>query len=362
MNKDLIMGIFGILVVVILIGGGAYLYNASVDQATSTPSGVVTTPPPTPTVSQAKIPTVSTDGTHTVVSNAGALVTGKVTPNGAQTSYWYEYGKTNALGTQTSPQSVGSGWIAIPTPAYIAGLSATTAYYFRLSAQNAFGKVSGETFTFATNTTPPPPGTLPTVSTDAATDVSRTTADLNARVNPNNASTLYWVEYGEGDDLGRITPLQAVGSGNTSLAASVSLSDLKPLTKYCFRVNSQNAYGTVNGSIKNFTTTGPAAAGIPKTDTTHAPTIARSSPKFNAQVNPNGAATGYWFEYGVDAQLDTIMDSTTKANIAGTGTADVAVSTNVTGLTRNTRYYYRVIAENIHGLTRGDIVTFKTNN
>src|SRR3989338_2756618 len=350
---------------VVIIGGfvlyNSY-YNGASPAATTTPTGGNTTPTPTPTPSPtASVPFVITES-ETFVSNSTALVTGKVTPNGAQTMYWYEYGLTTALGGRTSSQAIGSGFIPIPAPAYITGLSANTPYFYRVSAQNAYGAANGTIRSFTTNTTPPPPGTAPTISTDSATDISRTTANLNGRVDPNNSPSSFWFEYGETSELGSATALQAAGSGNTSLPATVSISNLRPQTKYFFRLNAQSQFGTVNGAIRNFMTVGPPAPGIPKADTTNPSNVATSSVTMKGAVNPNGAETRYWFEYGVDSLLGSILGSTTKTNVAGSGTENVQVSTNVSGLNRNTRYYYRVIAENSYGLTRGDIANFKTDN
>jgi len=362
MNKNVLIGI---LVAAVILIGGAFVFS-SYSGMSPTATTTVTTQTQTTNTTQSQqnqtgAPTVITDGTNFFLSNSTALVTGKVTPNGAQTAYWYEYGVTPALGSRTSAQSVGSGFIAIPAPGYISGLSPSTSYYFRLRAQNAFGTVDGTTFTFTTNTNPPLPGSAPTTHTDSATDITRTTANLNGHVNPNNSATSYWFEYGETSEFGSATALQGAGSGNTSLPASVSISNLKPLTKYYFRLNSQNAYGTVNGSIVSFTTAGPRAPGAPQPDTTSATNISTSTATLNAKVNPEGDQTSYWFEYGTDSLLGNILGSTTKTAIAGNGTTPVSVSADITSLSSNTKYYFRVVAENSYGTVSGDTVTFTTH-
>lgn len=357
--------IIAILVVSIVAVSGWLVYAYSTNPSspvvavTPTPSGNTTTSPtPTPTVNAA-VPAVVT-GAEVFVSNSTALVTGKVTPKGAQTVYWYEYGKTATLGTKTPSQTAGSGFVVIPSPAYIAGLSANTTYYYRLSASNSFGTVNGGTLSLTTNSNPPPTGSVPTTQTNNAVDVSRTTANLTGNVNPNNLATSYWFEYGETNNLGNATALQGAGSGSTSLGASVAITNLRPVTKYYFRLNASNQYGTTNGSILSFTTSGPASPNSPTVDTTSATNIAQSSLKFNGRVNPNGDATRFWFEYGVDSLLGSLLGSTTKTNVAGSGTSNVSVSTAVTGLSKDTRYYYRVVAENSYGTVRGDIVTVTT--
>lgn len=360
-SKNTIIAIL-VISIVAVSGWLVYVYSTNSDSPTAvvtpTPGNTTTTSTPTPTVN-ASVPKVVT-GAEVFVSNSTALVTGKVTPMGAQTLYWYEYGKTANLGTKTPSQTAGSGFVVIPSPAYIAGLGANTTYYYRLSASNSFGTVNGGTLSLTTNSNPPPTGSVPTTQTNNAVDVSRTTANLTGNVNPNNLATSYWFEYGETNNLGNATALQGAGSGSTSLGASVAITNLRPVTKYYFRINASNQFGTTNGSVLSFTTSGPASPNSPTVDTTSATNIAQSSAKFNGRVNPNGDATRFWFEYGVDSLLGSLLGSTTKTNVAGSGTSNVSVSTTVTSLSKDTRYYYRVVAENSYGTVRGDIVTVTT--
>jgi trimeric autotransporter adhesin len=363
MNKNLIPGL---AIAAILLVGGFALFTmsqppATVPQPIPTPTPVpVPTPVPTPVPPSPSAPTVNTNSSA-VPSSTTVVVTGNVTPNGALTTYWYEYGKTTGLGTRTTTQSVGSGYTSIFAPSYITGLSSNTTYYFRLSAENRFGTVNGATYSFTTNTNPPPQGSAPTTRTIAASNITRTTANLNGQVDPNRAEATYWFEYGETADLGFVTALQSAGSGDASTNVSISVSGLKPLTKYFFRLNAQNQFGTVNGSILNFTTSGPAAPGEPSADTKAATNITSSSVTLNASINPNGAETTYWFEYSEDSLLGSVIStSTSSSTINGTTTENV--STNVTGLDNNTKYFYRVVAQNQNGTVRGDTMSFTTRN
>ncbi len=364
MNKNLVPGL---AIVAILLVGGFALFTMTKAPAT-VPTPVPTpNPVPVPTPNPIPVPVPPSPGAPTVNTNATAVpssstvvVTGNVTPSGALTTYWYEYGKTTALGTRTTAQSVGSGYTSIYAPTYITGLSGSTTYYFRLSAQNRFGTVNGATYSFTTNTNPPPQGSAPTTRTVAATSVTRTTVNLNGTVDPNRAEATYWFEYGETSDLGSVTALQSAGSGDAASNVSVSLSDLKPLTKYFFRLNAQNQFGTVNGSILNFTTSGPAAPGEPSADTRAASNITTTAATLNGSINPNGAETTYWFEYSEDSLLGSIVSTSTPSSKVN-GSVATSVSTNVTGLTRNTKYFYRVVAQNQYGTMRGDIMSFRTN-
>ena len=366
-NKNSLIGLLVVALVVILIGGTFFFLANNSDQnpsiATSTVPGTPPSPMPAPfpepvPARVAGVPLVTTDP-GAAVANSTSVVTGKVTPNGSQTTYWYDYSKTTALDMHTVAQAIGSGFMAIPSPAYITGLTANTLYYFRLSAKNAYGTVNGTMYSFTTNSNPPPQAYAPTARTDRATGISRDTANAQGLINPNNSQTSYWFEYGESANLGNITAFQSAGSGNASMPVSMSLSGLKPLTTYYFRLNAQNQYGTVNGAILNFTTIGPPLAGVPAASTDAATKIATTSVVFNGQVNPDGVVTDAWFEYSTDSNLSNNVSSTPHQNLLGY-TLKVAVTDMVVGLKRSTKYYYRVVASNSNGSAKGDIMNFRT--
>ena len=364
-------GLLSGVVVLIVIGVGAYfLLNAPTPSTSSNPTGTETSTNTnggsSGTGSNTTTGSIRTPGKPLIatnqnpaVSNSTAVVSGSVTPNGSQTTYWYEYGRTSSLGNSTVPQTIGSGYIAIAAPAYITGLSANTTYYYRLIASNASGTVTGASYTFATNTNPPPQGTAPTVGTDPATAIDRTSAKVVGRVTPGNAATTYWFEYGTNTSLGDTTSILSAGNGTSPQTVSASLSNLQPGTKYYFRLNAQNQFGTVNGAVLSFTTDGPALK-APVTDTTATTNIATSSAKFNGTVNPGGAETTYWFEYGTDSLLGTLLGSTAHTTLGSSGTSKIEVSATISNLSSNTRYYVRLVATNSQGNVRGDIVNFKT--
>lgn len=73
-------------------------------------------------------------------------------------------------------------------------------------------------------------------------------------------------------------------------------------------------------------------------------------------VNPNGASTSYFFEYGTSASYGSI----TPIVSIGTGTTSLPVFASLTGLISATDYHYRVVAVNSNGTSRGTDRTFKT--
>jgi phosphodiesterase/alkaline phosphatase D-like protein len=365
-NKNIIILIVGLVVAGLGIGT-IYFFSQQMSPQNPTKTTTPTTTPTTTTptnsnpvpVSQTSVPTVQTNSS-TAPYISTVVVSGTVNPGGALTTYWYEFGETTSLGTKTSAYLLGSGDATLYAPAYITGLRSNTNYYFRLSANNSVGTVNGATYSFKTSTTPAPTGNTPIVNTTPATNITKTTVNLNGQINPKSSVTTYWFEYGLTSNLGAVTPSQASDNGNSSSTVLASLSNLQPLTKYYFRLNAQNQFGTVNGQILNFTTNGPAAATAPSVNTNSANTITRSSVKLNASVNPNGATTTYWFEYSNNSLLSSVVASTTPEQSLDSGTSAVNVSANANNLTNNTKYYVRVVAENQYGTVLGDIVSFTT--
>jgi len=357
----------GIVAIVVVAGLVFYVSQNTgpATNATSTPStgntGGNTTPTPTPPpTSQAGVPQVVTNSS-VAPSESTAVVSGTVIPNGAFTSYWYEYGTTANFGNKTSNQNVGSGYQTISAPDYITGLSKDTTYSFRLVAENQYGRVAGTQYAFRTTlNTPPPVGSAPLVKTVAAGGVSRTTANLNGEVTPNKSVTQYWFEYGQTSDLGQTSAFTSVGDGSAKVLASISLANLDPLTTYFFRLNAQNQFGTVNGGILNFKTAGPSAASAPSATTRSATNVQETTATLRGTVDANGAETMYWFEYSTDSLLGSVLLKATAEKSAGAGTSDVSVTADVSGLSSDTNHYFRLVAQNSQGTDRGDRETFKT--
>ena len=194
MDKNSIIISLSIVGLVALGGIGYAVWSTSQTPQVAvqqTPENTTNSTNTTNLVAQAGAPIVQTDSISAPYIST-VVTKGTVNPNGAITTYWYEYGQTSSLGLKTAGYSVGSGYTTIYTPAYITGLISNTNYYFRLVSANAFGTVVGATYSFKTNTTPAPTGNAPTTKTTAQTGVSITTANLHGQVQPNGSETTFW--------------------------------------------------------------------------------------------------------------------------------------------------------------------------
>lgn len=193
-------------------------------------------------------PTVSTDSASP--SSASAYLYGTVNPNGCETTYSFKYGLTTSYEASLNG-NVGKSEFPSSVIEFASGLKSNTTYHYRLYATNSEGTESGVDRTFKTSEAPPPTSD-PSVTTEAASEITSYGARLNGSVNPNGASTTYKFEYGTKEkELKNATAEVNIGTESKSVSAAVSL---EPETKYFFRIWAKNSNGTTTGSEKNFTT------------------------------------------------------------------------------------------------------------
>ena len=116
---------------------------------------------------------------------------------------------------------------------------------------------------------------------------------------------------------------------------------------------------TINeGETSEMTGTYTLWVNLPTASTEPPSAVTTTSATLHGTVNPNGTSTVYHFEYGTS----TSYGSSTEITDAGSGTGDVSVNAPITGLSQNTDYHYRLVAENEAGIVYGDDQTFVTNN
>jgi phospholipase C len=202
----------------------------------------------------------------------------------------------------------------------------------------------------------PPGPNPPTVETGGASSVTRTSATLNATVNPNSGAVSdCHFEYGTSTFYGASVPCASLpGSGESPVAVSASVTGLSPNTSYHFRIVGANPGGTGYGSDQTFTT----LPNPPTVETGVASSVERTSATLNATVNPNsGAVSDCHFEYGTSTFYGA---SVPCASLPGSGESPVAVSASVTGLSPNTSYHFRIVGANPGGTGYGPDQTFTT--
>jgi hypothetical protein len=128
---------------------------------------------------------------------------------------------------------------------------------------------------------------------------------------------------------------------------SAAVASLSPNTTYHFRLVATNGSGESRGSDLTLKT----AATPPAATTEPASSVGQSSVTLNGLVNPKGTTvTDCRFEYGPTAAYGSNVPCSTSP---GAGSGAVAVSAPVSGLSPDTKYYFRVLATNAGGTSHG---------
>jgi phosphodiesterase/alkaline phosphatase D-like protein len=302
-------------------------------------------------------PATVTTGIAGPVTTTTAQLNGTVNANNVSTTVTFEYGLTTSYGTTvTADQSPVTGSVDTAVSKAISGLTADTTYHYRVVGVNANGTGNGEDETFFTSAQ-----AAPTVTTDYATYSSTpNTATLNGTVNANNADTTVTFEYGLTTAYGTtVTADQSPVLGSADTAVSKWITGLTADTTYHYRVVGVNGVGATNGADMTFYNTvapyarADAASGIGNTTAT-----------INGAVNPKVpdsplGSTTVTFEWGLTAgygNTAAALQSPTE------GPVEIGVNLNLTGLTPNTTYHYRVVADNVNGTGTSGDMTFTTSS
>ena len=196
---------------------------------------------------------------------------------------------------------------------------------------------------------------VPAVAVGTSSSVSLSGATVETSVIAKGASTSITVEYGVDAALATKTSVSVSGTRTGIAASAVShdLTGLNPGTNYYFRFVATNSVGTTLGSISSFTTLGSKP-----TVTTGVVTADAFGATLAGEVNANEVDATVSFEYGTDSTL--VKAESVNVVEAVAGSTAKAVSASVSKLVPATTYYYRVVASNSVGTTRGEIKSFTT--
>ena len=325
-----------------LTNGTTYYYSAW-SWANNTYSTRVTDAA-TPTAPAA--PTCTTNAATAVTTDAARLHMNLDSLGGAASAdvslQWYEDGAT-AWGNETTPSTYYSTG---PHYSDIGSLNATTLYHFRAKAVSIHGTAYGSSRSFTTDGP-----SAPTMTTNAATGITRTGGTINAAVTDDGgADVTGWFQWGESEgNLDRTTEtLSALITGDTYY---YGLTGLSSGTTYFYRAAGENSEGIAYGGTLNFTTS-LAAAPTVRTD---AATPAANQATLKGTVLTDGGATcEVRFQYGLNASYGT--DTPWVSGYS----AGQAFNALITGLTVDTTYHYRAQVQNEGGIASGGDATLLT--
>ena len=318
-------------------------------------------------VSAADVPSSVALGA-TSITNTTASLTGTVNPKGSSTEYWMEYGTNNQFQYSTTRYSAGSGTSAVSVSQPVTGLTAGTSYQYKIIASNSVGSIAGNVKTFTTTAGSSSSGgsssslDAPSTVATGAVNISSDRATLNGTVNPKGSSTEYWIEYGTNNGFQYATQRYSAGSGTSAVSVSQPVTGLTAGTAYQYKIVAVNSVASIAGNVRVFTTTSgssvtPTVTGdVPSATAKEASSIYTNEAVLNGSVNPNGASTEYWFEYGTNDQYQYA----TQHYSAGSGTYATSVNQKVTGLTAGTAYQYKIVAKSSIGSIASNVKYFST--
>ena len=204
-------------------------------------------------------------GTSSARRATAAVLNGTVDPKGTQlTECRFEY-VTKAAFEATGFSDLSSGGEAACEPAAasipadseehavsaeIGGLKEGETYEYRLtdgSATDTNVHANSESLTTST-----PPQVVP--GSAASANVTASSADLEAQIDPDNGDTTYRIQYGESTAYGASVPLPEadIGEGELALRIAQQVTGLSPNITYHWRVVATNSAGTTDGEDHTF--------------------------------------------------------------------------------------------------------------
>lgn len=260
-----------------------------------------------------------------------------------------EYGTTAGYGS-TTPLNTD---LSTSHSVTITGLTPDTEYHYRVRSSDEIGNISHSTDnTFTTS-----PLVIENSSTSGSgTETTLTISSVEVTHISSSSATITWntseatdsqVEYGDSELLGSFSPLNS----SLSTSHSVTLSGLESNTNYIFKVKSKTVGSSTSSSLHEFNT---LAEPIFVAEPAHISSVTTSSigaTSVTVHFTTDVATTGQ-VQYGIT----TIYGETVSAN---TSTTDHML--NLTDLTDDTTYHYRVKAVTVAGdITYSSDHTFTT--
>lgn len=263
----------------------------------------------------------------TGVKVRSATLTGTVNPSGLAVSECkFEYFASGAPPISAPCEG------AIPpdeadhaVEATVASLEPGTTYTVRLVARNVNGPSTSSTIQFTT---------VAPATTEPATQITGSGANLNGLVVPGGeAVNECFFEYGPTEALGSTKPCVGETPPDESPhPVSAAIGGLHRATYFDRLVIVQPA-GVERGSIVSFETAGA----MPREE--RALSVGVSESDLFAEINPRGASTSYFFEYGPAGG----PDQRTPVRAIGSKAGFLPVAAELSGLAAGTTYSWRLV-------------------
>ena len=304
------------------------------------------------------MPVVTTSAATSINLTVGtATFNGSITSIGdpAYTERGFVYGTVHNPTVEDDTKKIAAGSGTGAFSANVNGLVLNTTYYIRAYAKTSQGTSYGSEVSLVFK------GTVPTVKTSAATNVSiaSKTATFNGSIENvgNPAYTERGFVYGLTHNPNIVDDTKKAASGSGTGAFSASVTNLEMNKTYYIRAYATNLQGTAYGSEVTL----DFSQVLPVVTTQAASDIDTTTATFNGTIESIGdpAYTERGFIYGT-MQVPTIEDDgVLTVSASGTGTGPYART--VSSFTTGTTYYVRAYAKVGTLMVYGNIVSFVPN-
>ena len=229
---------------------------------------------------------------------------------------------------------------------HLSGLKSNKSYFIRAYATNSAGTAYGEEKTFTTIKG------KPSLITTIILDISLNAANCGMKIISDGGSDI--TEHGICWNTKTDPTIDNSKTTKSYAPGKFRMTGLNPSTQYYVRAYATNSTGTGYGTLLSFRTTGNP----PSAETLDAINISTTGAILRAIVNANKFDAQITFEFGKTTEYD---HSIPIPQNPVTGSADMAISLEISGLEAGTKYHFRVKASNATGKTNGKDMIFTTS-
>jgi hypothetical protein len=306
------------------------------------------------------------------VTTTGFTLAGEVNPensleNPTAARAWFEYRSSRAAQLATPFQTLPVGSAFVPVTAALSGLAPNETYTYRILAEGGTDPgqpEEGQEISCLTK------AVAPAIEGETETAyVTDTSATMFGELNPENAETEYYFEYGPCNEIeetmvcdmgAKTTVLKSSAYGKVGVALKAD--GLQPATLYRYRMvaigHNRNLTETHKsfGEEAEFTTmAAPSPAAVSEAPSN----IGLTGATLEGVVNPDGAQATYAFEVGLNTSTGVVFSSVTQG-ATGAGSGFEHESFTVRGLQPGTNYMYRIMVVSAYGVSYGAPIPFTT--
>jgi hypothetical protein len=290
----------------------------SVESSASSAVTVVNFAPDAPTISSVTVLQTTATINFTVGTANGSNVV---------TSYKYAFSTTGATGTYGS-YLTSTNWITGKTSFDVSGLTPGSTYYFKIIANNGIdSSVSSVSSSLSIPDTPPLSPTISSVT------LSQNIATINFTQSSNGSTAVTSYKYAFSTNG---TTYSLYEKSNWASGTSFTVSGLTVGSTYYFKIIENNGIDSSESSASSAVTVVNFAPNAP---TISSVTVSQTTATINFTQSSNGSNAVTSYKYAFSTTINGTYTFTNSNWTTGT-------SFTVSGLTVDTTYYFKIIANN----------------